>query len=105
MTNERRAAPRYAAKTGDVVMLPLPVNIQVMDISVAGVLLQSSRPIEVGTRGCLRLSIDGTPFAAEVDVRRVSPSPTGKDLRYRIGAQFVGISPENRRIIERFTSH
>ena len=105
MINERRGAPRYAAKAGELVMLPFPVNVQVIDISVAGVLLQSTRPIEVGTRGSLRLNIEGTPFHAEVDVRRVSPSPTGKDLTYRIGAQFVGVSPEHRRIIESFTSH
>lgn len=105
MINERRGAPRYAAKAGELVMLPFPVSVQVMDISVAGVLLQSSRPIEVGTRGSLRLNIGGTPFLVDVDVRRVSPSPTGKDLTYRIGAQFVGIGPEHRQVIERFTNH
>jgi len=105
MTTERRGAPRYEARVAEFVMLPFPVNVQVIDISVAGVLLQSSRPIDVGTRGSLRLNIDGTPFQAEVDVRRVAPGPTGKDLTYRIGAQFVSISPEHRQIIERFTSH
>ena len=64
MINERRGAPRYAAKAGELVMLPFPVNVQVIDISVAGVLLQSTRPIEVGTRGSLRLNIEGTPFHA-----------------------------------------
>jgi hypothetical protein len=103
--NERRGAPRFRTDGAQVVMLPFPVNVQVMDISVAGVLLQSSRPVEVGTRGLLRLNIDGTPFQAEVDVRRVTAGPTGKDLTYRIGAQFVAISPEHRQIIERFTSH
>jgi hypothetical protein len=105
MTTERRSAVRYPAKTGEVVMLPFPVSVQVMDISVGGVLLQTSRPIPVGTRGSLRLNIDGTPFQAEVDILRVTPGSRGQSLTYSVGAQFVAVSAEHQRVIERFTSH
>jgi len=104
MINERRRAARYPTNAGEIVLLPFPVNVQVMDISVAGVLVQANRPIEVGTRGSLRLNIDGTVFQAEVSVRRVASTATGNDLTYRIGAEFVRIAPEHRQVIERFTS-
>ena len=101
---ERRATPRFDVPSGELVVLPFPLNIQVLDISTAGVLLQATRPIEVGTRASLRINLEGTPFHAEVDVRRVSAEPAGKEQLYRIGAQFVEISAEHRRIIERFTN-
>jgi hypothetical protein len=44
------------------------------------------------------------PFAADVEVRRVSPGPDGREAGFRIGAMFVGISPEHRQVIERFTN-
>jgi c-di-GMP-binding flagellar brake protein YcgR len=105
MINERRRAARYPTKAGEIVLLPFPVTVQVMDISAAGVLVQANRPIEVGTQGSLRLNIDGTVFQAEVNVRRVAPVASGKDLTYRIGAEFVRITPEHRQVIERFTNH
>lgn len=104
MMNERRRAPRYASKGGELVLLPAPMSVQVVDISVAGVLLQASRPVRVGTRGSLRLNIGGAPFLVAVDVRRVSAGPAGNDLTYRIGAEFVSISPEHRQVIDRFTN-
>jgi hypothetical protein len=104
MKIERRRAPRYESRGGELVVLPVPVSVQVVDISVAGVLLQSSRPVRVGTRGSLRLNIGGAPFLVAVDVRRVSAGPAGKDLTYRIGAEFVSITAEHRQVIDRFTN-
>ena len=67
-------------------------------------LLQSSRPVSVGTRGSLRLNIGGAPFLVEVTSGASRPVPPGNDLTYRIGAQFVSISPEHRQVIDRFTN-
>ena len=102
---ERRRAPRYEAKNGAIVTLPVPVAVQVVDISATGVLLQSTHPVEVGTRGFLRLNLDGVPLQVEVDVQRMSPSATGRDLIYQIGARLVGMTAEQRRLIDAFTSH
>ena len=69
------------SKGGELLVLPVPVSVQVVDISVAGVLLQSSRPVGVGTRGSLRLNIGGAPFLADVDVgasRRDPPETTSR---------------------------
>ena len=102
--DERRQSPRYDLKTGEFAGLPFSVSVQVIDITVAGVLLQSSRLLEVGTRGCLRLNVGGTPFAADIEVQRVSDDTTAKNLTYRMGAVFVNITPEHRQAIERFTN-
>jgi len=102
---ERRRSTRIAATQVDVANLLSAQGVQVLDISLVGVLLHASRRIDPGTCGCLRLSMWGAPFAADVEVRRVSPvSDDGGDLGYRVGATFVGITPEHRQLIEQFAS-
>ena len=76
-----------------------------LDISVGGVLLQSTQPLNTGTHGSLRLNLWGSPFAADIEVRRVSPHvESGAPSGYRIGAVFVAITPQHRHLIERFAS-
>jgi hypothetical protein len=102
--NERRQAARTTLG-GHPALLPSNLDVQVLDISVAGVLLQTSRPLDPGTRGCLRLILWDTPFAADLEVCRVSPViEGGRETRYRIGAVFVAITPQHRQLIERFAS-
>jgi len=81
--------------------IPLFLTVQVLEISQGGVLLQSSRPVGVGVRAPLRLTIAGQSFSTEVAVTRVSPSSAAGG--YQIGAAFVTIEPEHRELIERFT--
>ena|ERR687897_365741 len=96
---ERRQHPRHDT-TGQLATVPASVNVRVLDISVAGVLLHSSEAVEAGTKGNLRLHLDGSAFRADVQVQRVAaePSATG----YRLGATFVELSPDLRQLIERF---
>ena len=74
-------------------------SVRVIDISVGGVLLASTRPATVGTRGRLSVSIAGNPLAAEVEIRRVIESPD--HTNFKIGARFVDITTEQRSVIER----
>jgi hypothetical protein len=98
---ERRRAPRYDVPAGELVFLPHSVTVQVLDISVDGILLQADRMLDVGARGALRLTMGGMPVSADVEVRRVFRSPT-RNGTYGIGVSFVTITPEHRRVIERF---
>lgn len=100
---ERRRSKRLAVPYAELALLSLSMTVQVLDISLAGVLLQSSRLVHAGARGSLRLSLGGTPFSADVTVQRVVPSGS-LAYGYRIGATFVAISLEHRQVIERFTS-
>ena len=70
-----------------------------------GVLLYSSRRLTPGARGSLRLNLARVPFVAEVEIRRVAAvGVTSGHSGYRIGATFVGITPEHQHLIERFAS-
>lgn len=99
--DERRRSPRYEIDAGELAVLPVAISVQVLDISPAGVLLQSSQPAKPGSRGRLRMTIGGLPLSAEVEVRRVSPGVG--NVGHRIGLMFVEISPEQQQMIERFT--
>src|SRR5438034_456677 len=102
LMEERRRSPRIAVHEEPAV-LPVSLSVRVMDISVNGVLLQSNRALERGTRACLRLNMGGTPFAADIEIQRVSAEAAG-EAPYHLGATFVTISQEHRQLIERFTS-
>jgi hypothetical protein len=102
--NERRASVRVAV-VEQVARVVNNVDVQVLDISTAGVLLQTKQRVQPGMRGCLRLNLWGTPFAADVEVRRVNPLSEGDgSAGYGVGAVFVGILPEHRHLIERFSN-
>jgi PilZ domain len=88
-------------QAGTIAGMPVSLGVQILEISGGGVLLQSSRPVNIGQRAALRLSIGGHAFATEVTVTRVTPS--SEEGPYRIGATFVTIKPEDRQLIERFT--
>jgi hypothetical protein len=96
---ERRRSPRRAVE-GELATVPAVFNVRVLDISVAGVLLQSSHPVEPGARGRLSLNLDGSPFRADVQVQRVVDADATAGCR--LGATFVALSPDLRQLIERF---
>ena len=80
-------------------MLAFPMPVRLLDISLGGVLLESTHPVELGTRATLRFNFGGVPFTADVQVERLDSS--GAD-RYSIGASFVALSKQDQRVIERF---
>jgi hypothetical protein len=98
--DERRRSPRRAVE-GELATVPAVLNVRVLDISVAGVLLQSTQAVESGVRGSLRLNLGGTPFRADVEVQRIAAGDAAASS-YRFGAIFVGLTPELRHRIERF---
>jgi hypothetical protein len=97
---ERRQFPRRDT-TGQLATVPASVNVRVLDISVAGVLLHASEAVAAGTKGHLKLHLDGSPFRADVQVERVAEAPMGTG-GYRLGVTFLGLSPDVRQLIERF---
>jgi hypothetical protein len=100
---ERRRSPRHQVG-GQFANLPANMSVRVIDISSAGVLLQSTRLLNPGSRGSLRFTLAGAPFAADIQVQRVSTA-SDAGSGYRIGATFVGMTLEHRRLIERFMNN
>ena len=97
---ERRRFLRHAIE-GELATVPAVLNVRVLDISLAGVLLQSSRPVDPGSRGRLSLNLEGHPFRVEVEVQRVAAAADAS-VGYRVGATFVTLSRDLRHVIERF---
>jgi hypothetical protein len=98
--DERRRFPRRSVE-GEFASIPVSQQVRVVDISTGGVLLHATRPLDEGTRGELRLSLAGQPFAADVMVQRVT-SDAGPSAGYRIGLTFLSVSAEHLHVIERF---
>ena len=94
---ERRKSPRRAVH-GEIATVSTMVNVQLLDVSLSGVLLQSDEPLEKGTEGSLSVDLDGSRFTADVRVQRAADSEVGQHL----GARFVAVSPDRHRLIERF---
>ena len=101
---ERRRARRYAIAADECTTRSVSTTVRVLDLSVAGVLMHMSVPLELRVRGCLRLNLGGQAFAADVEVARVSRVSASADEGYRIGAVFVGLTAEHRQMIESFTN-
>ena len=78
-------------------------SVRILDMSATGVLLQAREAVGVRSKALLRLSVAGSPFAAEIEVMRVGPASQPSE-GYRIAAQFLTITPKHRQLIERFIS-
>ena len=96
MEERRRSARRDVQ--GQAMGVPVAESVRVLDLSSAGVLLETSSPPELGAIAKLKFSVGGEPLATDVEVRRVTAAPGG----YRVGARFVEMTPTHRRLIERF---
>lgn len=96
---ERRRAVRHSIDNEALAGIRSSHSVRIIDISVGGVLLASTRPATVGARGRLSVALAGNPLATEVEIRRVVESPD--HTNFRIGAEFIGISTDQRDIIER----
>ena len=100
--NERRRVPRAVISDTELSVLAFPIPVRLLDISLGGVLLESSHPVELGTRGTLRFNFGGVPFSADVKVERIRQRVNGAAEAFTIGASFVALSRQDQRVIERF---
>ena len=101
-STERRRVPRAVIADTELSVLAFPIPVRLLDISLAGVLLESSHPVDLGTRGTLRFNFGGVPFSADVKVERLDGQRNGAVERFTIGASFVALSRQDQRVIERF---
>ena len=100
-STDRRRVPRAAIADTELSVLAFPLPVRLLDISLGGVLLESTHAVELGTRGTLRFNFGGIPFSADVKVERIERQ-SGPAGRFAIGASFVALSRRDQRVIERF---
>jgi hypothetical protein len=101
-TPDRRRVARAVITDTELSVLTLPIPVRLLDISLSGVLFESSNAVDVGTRGTLRFNFAGSPFSADVQVQRLEPSGGLRAGRYLIGAAFVALSRDDQQVIQRF---
>jgi hypothetical protein len=99
---DRRRVPRAAITDTEISVLSFPVPVRLIDISLAGVLLEASTAFDSGTQGTVRFNFGGVPFSADVKVERIE-GLHGRLDRFRIGASFVALNLDHKRVIERFS--
>ena len=98
---ERRSASRFAAMDGAEINRPSWDTVELVDMSVSGVLFLAPRWMPIGEQAQLRLRLGEKSFAAEVTVRR-SDMRVGPEGTYRIGAAFRALDEDNRATLEQF---
>jgi hypothetical protein len=101
-TEERRRVPRIPVRQGHVFLKSTWSTVQLLDISLSGVLLSSSTLFDVKRRGELRVVLGGEPVAVQVEVRRQDPADSPGQGTVRAAAQFVAMSENSRRSLEKF---
>jgi len=100
---ERRRTPRVESMPDESLSLDVSLPVEILDISIAGVQLASNTELKLGARGTLRASVGARSVSVDLEVRRVAVDTRparGAGVRYRIGAVFSGMTPEQRVVLE-----
>jgi hypothetical protein len=96
--SERRRTPRVRLSQQESCELHLVMRVQLLDISVNGVLVGSEVQLPVGTHGQLRFGLGGSAFAPTVEVRRRAFGPQLEGL----GTVFKSMDAGSRRRLEEY---
>jgi len=98
---ERRQWPRVTPVDGTEMNRPEWSTVQVLDISVSGVLFLAPERMPAKARGQLRLRLGDSSFVGDIEIRRSDrhQAPTGG---YRVGATFTTLADGSRASLEDF---
>ena len=96
--SERRRSPRIRLPHQEQCELHLRTRVQLIDISLSGVLFAADMPLPVGAGGQLRFGLGGAAFAPTVRIKRRAST---SDQR-RFGTVFTSMDEGSRRRLEEF---
>jgi hypothetical protein len=102
---ERRRWRRSVVPVGqhEELEVGLSLTVRILDLSLAGALLQSPVELFVGQRAMLRTVLSGQSFEAEAEVRHVHlQSGAHGSPAVRMGVVFVGLDRRNSTLIHGF---
>jgi hypothetical protein len=99
---ERRRTPRVEPAQESQLALDVSIPVQVIDISLSGVLLASKTELAVGERADLRAAVGARSVNVEIEIRRVfvDVNPPRGGVRFKAGAVFAPMSAEQRVMLE-----
>jgi c-di-GMP-binding flagellar brake protein YcgR len=76
------------------------VVARILDLSMGGALLVVHAPLEVGAIHDFALQLGGITVWVQGEVRRATPAPRGGG--YEIGVEFLGIDPQDERVLRAY---
>jgi hypothetical protein len=97
---ERRRTPRAAVRRAQVFKLGQRVRVRVVDISANGVLLASDERIPVGSTGRLEVSLGGSQFEAQMQIKREDRGDGGQG--HLFGSAVAPSQPRYRDVLDQF---
>src|SRR3970040_686322 len=99
--SERSGREELAAITTDI-------RIRVLNVSSTGVLVETDRPIDIGSAATLRITFSGGDFEDTVQIVRCQEI-TGAGSVYHVGTSFITTTPPSveslRYLIRRESGH
>jgi hypothetical protein len=96
---ERRRNPRLALEAPLECAVKVQTRVNILDVSVTGMLLGSDVALPPGTRVYLRTFLGGVDFAADVQVQRTVARRPGA---VESGVTFVRMDAQSQRRLEQF---
>jgi hypothetical protein len=81
-------------------VLTRELKVCLLDVSGSGCLIESNRPIEVGTAATFRVMLDGKEYVDDVQVLRCI-AIAGAGSTYHVGVQFLWTAMPDERSIRR----
>lgn len=83
-------------------VLTREISLRVLNVSVLGCLLETPRPVEVGTLATVRVTIGGAEYSDDVHVVRCHPIAGGST--YHVGTRFLWTAVPHSRSLSRLAS-
>jgi hypothetical protein len=102
ITVETRVTGRFRLELAERVLLNCEHEISVKQVSSTGMLIETGLSLELGSVFEMRVHL-GTPFEAQGRVVHIQElTPIGGPPNYRLGVEFVELSPDNEATLVHF---
>lgn len=95
---EKRQTSRISVRTGRAYVRSSSSTVQLLDISLGGMLVATTKQFDLGCQGELRAVVAGYPVAVTVAVRREDPPNVAGQRRY--ATQIIAVSDIDQRHLE-----
>ena len=80
--------PRQRAQSHEVAALSTDIRVRILNVSSAGCLVETGRPLEIGSVATLRITFGGGDFEDTVQIVRCQEI-TGAGSVYHVGTMFL----------------
>ena len=97
---ERRRTPRVAVDGKYEFRLGRRLRVRVVDISASGALLVADERLPVGSSGRLQMSLGGSQFEGQVQIKREQPA--GAIKGHLVGSVITPSQPRHQEALEQF---